>query len=135
MKKKRTHTLLWHQLFCWVMALYVINVSIDAPDGYVKPNSLGEYHEDLSFNEIESVGELLLEHVFKFQNAVPEHDEPDGEEDQLSKIFFDWSLPVPSPGYQFSPVVEYIAAVVMAYAGASYFGRSAEVNTPPPQFA
>ena len=93
--QKRKHSAVWHRLFCLLMAFYVINVSIDAPDGYVSANRYGEYQEDLSVNEIESLGELILESVFGIHDAVPEHDESNEEEDQLTKIFMDWSIPSP----------------------------------------
>lgn len=115
------------------MAFYVINVSIDAPDGYVTPNSKGEYKEDLSVNEVESIGELLLEGLFGIQNAVPEHDESDEEEDQISKIFFDWSLPTPVVAYQFTVNAELIFSSLLPYTGVIYGSTPAQINTPPPK--
>jgi hypothetical protein len=131
--QKRLYIPFWHRLFCLLMAFYVLNVSIDAPDGYVKPDSRGEYHEDLSFNEIESFSELVLEDVFDFKNAVPERDESDEEEDQISKIFFDWSMPTPSVYFQFLSTVGYISTKVLPVGEAIYGSSPAEINTPPPQ--
>lgn len=133
MSRKRKHIPLWHRLFCLLMAFYAINVSIDATDGYVTPNSHGEYHEDLSINEIESIGELVLEEVFGVTNAIPEHDEPDEEEDQITKIFFDWSIPSPSVFYQFYQAVGYVPTVYAPFALNRYFSKPAEVTTPPPK--
>lgn len=59
------------------MALHVINMSVDAPDGYAVAGR-GEQREDLSVNDIESLSELVLEECFGIVNAVPERDEPDG---------------------------------------------------------
>ncbi len=115
------------------MAFYVLNVSIDAPDGYVKPNGLGEYKEDLSFNEIESFSELLLEDFFDLKNAVPERDESDEEEDQLTKLFFDWSIPIPAVYLQPLSSHGYVIAKVLAVGEAIYGSRSADITTPPPQ--
>lgn len=115
------------------MAFYVINVSIDAPDGYVTPNSQGEYREDLSVNEIESLGELVLETMFGIHDAVPEHDEPNEEEDQLTKIFMDWSIPNPFIVYVENPVVSYITPTRMPFTGLIYRSNPAEINTPPPK--
>ena len=55
-----------------LMGLHILNFSIDPPD--VLPDSV---KEDLSYNEIESFGELFLEDVLCIPNAVPEHDEQD----------------------------------------------------------
>ncbi|WP_097127479.1 hypothetical protein [Spirosoma fluviale] len=115
------------------MAFYVINVSIDAPDGYVSANSYGEYREDLSVNEIESLGELILENVFGIHDAVPEHDESNEEEDQLTKIFMDWSIPSPLVIYLVDPVAGYLTPTRMPFTGLIYRSNPAEINTPPPQ--
>ncbi|WP_460934694.1 hypothetical protein [Spirosoma humi] len=133
MQKKRIHNPIWHRLFCLLMAFYVINVSIDAPDGYVSPNSQGEYREDLSFNEIESFFELVLEVGFGLNDAVPEHDESDEEEDQLTKIFMDWSIPGPVIVYLVNPVASFRLPILMAYTGISYLSNPSEITTPPPQ--
>lgn len=135
MKKKRNLVFLWRQLFCLLMAFYVINVSIDAPDGYVTPSAFGEYQEDLSINEIESIGELLLEEIFGIQDAFPEHDEPEDEESQtqLTKIFFDWSIPGSLACYQFPQTVEYRSTETIPFVSDRYFSKPAEVTTPPPR--
>lgn len=131
--KNRKHNSLWHRLLCLMMAFYAINVSIDATDGYVTPDSHGEYHEDLSINEIESIGELILEEVFDMANAIPEHDESDEEEDQITKIFFDWSIPGPIVSYRFYQAVGYTPPVHALFDLNRYFSRPAEVTTPPPK--
>lgn len=117
------------------MAFYVINVSIDAPDGYVTLNSQGEYREDLSINEMESFTELVLEEGLDLRNAVPEHDESDEEEDQLTKIFMDWSIPSPVVSYQFCQLTGFLPPTLMPYTGLIYRSDTAEISTPPPQFA
>jgi hypothetical protein len=133
MKKKRSHNSLWHRLFCLLMAFYVINVSIDAPDGYVSPNGHGEYHEDLSINEIESFSELILEDIFGLHDAIPEHDEADGEEDQITKIFFDWSMPSPAVQYQFVPAIGFLTHVPVPFCRGFYRSNPTEINSPPPE--
>jgi hypothetical protein len=61
-----------YRLFSVVMTLHILNLSVDAAD--VLPDSIPE---DLSFNEIESVIEFVLEDVLHIENALPEHDEHD----------------------------------------------------------
>lgn len=76
---KRMHHTVLHRLFCLLMALHVINMSVDAPDDYAVYRVLNaQQRENLSVNDIESLSELVVEEWFGFANAVPEHDEPDG---------------------------------------------------------
>jgi hypothetical protein len=59
--------------YLWIgLALFIFNVSIDTPDAFGD-----EVAEDLSFNDIESIGELVLEDILGIYNACPEHDEND----------------------------------------------------------
>lgn len=62
--------------YFWVlMALHILNCSIDAPDAL--PDSVPE---NLSFNDIESISELFLEQFMGYENAVEEHEEPDSSD-------------------------------------------------------
>jgi hypothetical protein len=58
-----------------LLAIYIFNFSIDSRDA--NPDSL---QEDLSFNDVESFYEFLLEDALGFENAVEEHDERDQED-------------------------------------------------------
>lgn len=63
--------------FLWlVMALHIFNCSVDTPDP--QPDSVPE---DLSYNDMESVVEIVLEQVLGINNAIVEHDENDTDED------------------------------------------------------
>ena len=63
--------------YLWIgLALFVFNVSIDTPDAFGD-----EVAEDLSFNDIESIAELVLENVLGVYDAIPEHDENDLEDE------------------------------------------------------
>lgn len=128
---KRTHHTVLHRLFCLLMALHVINISVDAPDGYAGCAVQSQQREDLSVNDIESLSELVLEECFGFVNAVPEHDEPDEnssltefevEEEYIitqSFVFAPFSVPAYSlvvteplsfqPTHVPTPVVEIVA--------------------------
>ena len=62
------------------MGLYLLNISIDPAD----PNP--EYiPEDLSFNDQESVIELIVEQVLGYENAIKEYDDHDTEEHNKKK--------------------------------------------------
>ena len=115
------------RLFCLVLALHFLNVSIDSPDR--NPDTVPE---DLSFNDIESVTELFAELVFGFTNAFEEHDEDDAEDGSSSgaiKFYFN----------------NYVVAVIRSthdvsgdnkFALENYLpfpSRSPEVNSPPPE--
>ena len=76
------------------MAIYVINLSVDPPDAYVSSTASAGQREDLRVNEMESIGEWVLEYILDFPDAVPEHDEPD-EADKVTKGFFHWMLVAP----------------------------------------
>jgi hypothetical protein len=64
-----------------LMAIHLLNCSVDAPDP--NPESTPE---DLSFNEMESLAEIVLEKAFHFASALPEHDEDDSEQQLDSKL-------------------------------------------------
>lgn len=92
--KKRRHSLLIYRVFCFLMALHVINVSIDTRDQHVIYSETGEAHEDLSINDMESFVEFVVEDLLGMSNAIPEHDDPD-EDSDLTKLLQE---------YCFSPV-------------------------------
>jgi len=99
--KTRKKRLLLRPILCLLMALHVINVSIDAPDHYSPAATYGEQREDLSVNEIESIGELILEELLGFSDALPEHNdtEDDVELLQIEEDYFFY----PSFGLVFNP--------------------------------
>ncbi|TXB68372.1 hypothetical protein [Phaeodactylibacter luteus] len=54
------------------MGLYLLNISVDTADPY--PDYIPE---DLSFNDQESIVEILLEQVLGYENAIAEYDDHD----------------------------------------------------------
>jgi hypothetical protein len=70
------------------MALHVINCSVDAPDP--QPENIPE---DLSYNDMESIVEIVLEQVLKIENAISEKDDvdTDGDNGLNLKKGFDFS--------------------------------------------
>lgn len=61
-------------LWGW-MGLYLLNISVDAED----PNPR-HIPEDLSFNDQESIIEMIVEQVLGFENAIEEYDDLDTED-------------------------------------------------------
>lgn len=62
--------------FLWgLMGLYLLNISVDAAD----PNP--EYiPEDLSYNDQESIVEIVVEKVLGYEDAFKEYDDNDSED-------------------------------------------------------
>jgi len=73
MQALRQH--IFFRLIWFFMAIHIFNLSVDTRDA--KPDYVPE---DLSFNDLESVAEIVLEHVLDFNNAFSEHDENDSED-------------------------------------------------------
>lgn len=75
------------------MALHIFNLCVD-----VKDIELVGAPEDLSFNDQESVIEIILEQWLGFEDAISEHDEPDREDGgaidfkKLTVIFYSCSF-------------------------------------------
>lgn len=67
-------------LFYGFMALYMLNISVDSPDKY--PNYVPE---DLSFNDQESIFEIIIEGVLGCEDAIPEYDDNDLNENNTTK--------------------------------------------------
>lgn len=55
-----------------VLALHIVNCSVDTPDPH--PENVPE---DLSYNDMESVVEIVLEQVLGIENALAETDDTD----------------------------------------------------------
>ncbi len=64
------------RLFWLFMAVHILNCSVDSPD-----SQLDNVSEDLSYNDMESVVEIVLEDVLDIKDAIAEHDENDTEDD------------------------------------------------------
>lgn len=68
------------QHFWVVMALYILNCCVDTPD-----ININTVHENLLINDQESVIEIIVEKVFRHENAIPESDDADCEDTSLKK--------------------------------------------------
>jgi hypothetical protein len=62
------------------MGLYLLNISVDTAD----PNP-EHIPEDLSFNDQESIVEILVEKVLGFEDAIKEYDDHDTEDHNQQK--------------------------------------------------
>lgn len=68
----RAHT--WTRGWCVLMAMYLFNICADAPD-LTLPGS----PENLAYNDMESVLEIVLEQGLQVENAMPEHEDADAQ--------------------------------------------------------
>jgi hypothetical protein len=67
--------------FFWsFMAFYLLNISVDTP--YLFQN---KQPANLTFNDQESIIEVLFEKVLGFENAIPENDDCDTEQKKAFK--------------------------------------------------
>ncbi|QNF34222.1 hypothetical protein HUW51_16390 [Adhaeribacter swui] len=127
MQRLRFHILF--RCFWLVLACHILNLSIDAPDN--RPVSAAE---DLTFNDVESVTELILENCLGMHNAVAEHDEPDdqgGTGSNFKKIDFFYQLSTylpPNAAYQL------ITRVCTIQTASFYLSKYLRVISPPPEF-
>ena len=68
------------QVFCGLMGIYILNMSIDAADFH--PECISE---DLSFNDQESIVELVVEQILGFEKAFKEYDDHDSTKNHQKK--------------------------------------------------
>ncbi len=128
---KLRYTTWWKQLICLFMALHVINLSLDAPDRYTSVLFSSDQHEDLSLNEMESFGELLLEQVLGFDNAVPEHDDAE-DEANMAPIGPDYFFHQPF-AFTVAPANWYVLPLHLSVYSAGVLSLVADIIAPPPQ--
>ncbi|MVM34505.1 hypothetical protein GO755_31035 [Spirosoma sp. HMF4905] len=130
---KRQYYNFWvYQLLGLLMALNVINLSIGVRDTALLTSRTVAYHEDLSVNKIESIGEFLLEECFGFYDAVPEHDDPD-DESEVTELEQDYDF---HPLFVFAPIlapVRYLITESRPFTPASIPAHIQEIVAPPPQ--
>jgi hypothetical protein len=69
--------------FWLFMALQILNLSVDPPD--MHPDYVPE---DLSYNDMESIVEIVLEQLLDIEDAIPEQDDDDSSRALLTKINF-----------------------------------------------
>jgi hypothetical protein len=121
------------RLFYLLMAVHVLNLSVDPPDHHVRISKAGIVSEDLSINEMESVSEWVLEHFLGCWNAIPERDEPDGDS-VISKVLVTWFMPQPAYYALPLPSATVFATVSRpSFISLPYLSPLAEVSSPPPQ--
>lgn len=115
------------KIFSLFMAFYIFNFSIDSRDA--SPDHIAE---DLSFNDVESFYEFILEDLVGIENAVEERDErdeDDGGSFQFKKFCFTSltsTIQVKSGDYIFKLYIPKRNCPGLA-------NRYGEIDSPPPR--
>jgi phosphate uptake regulator len=112
------------------MAVHILNCSVDTPDA--QPDSIAE---DLSYNDIESISELVLEQILGFEDAIAEHDEHDtndGYSFEIAKILLFFQTTHLSIYRQ---IIEYQDRTpnILQYLNINFSQFHPEIVSPPPQ--
>lgn len=110
------------------MGLYLLNISVDTADPY--PVYIAE---DLSFNDQESVIELVVEKFLGYENAIEEYDDGDTEDHNKNpKVKIELVVPFPfdpdnSPSSYETKKQEFPASKTFLKSGFH------QLDTPPPK--
>ena len=135
--KKSSPSSFYSRLFCLLMALYVLNFSVDPPDGHVRTTVYGQEEENLAINEMESVGEWILEHILGVTNAIPEHDESD-DSDEYGKVnssFFYCAGSANSIVFLLPSMIRLVDSATYTFCTLVLSTCYTEVTSPPPWFS
>ncbi|WP_051664203.1 hypothetical protein [Dyadobacter crusticola] len=93
----------WTKLLVGFLALHILNLSVDSPDG--QPYFVAE---DLSINDQESFVELVVEKILGFDDAFAEFDDPDSSNINVKLIL---SFPLLAQAFLFTPFIHYFQLV------------------------
>ena len=109
------------------MSIYLLNISVDAVDpeaNYIP--------EDLSYNEQESIAEIIVEKFLGYENAFKEFDDNDSDErNQQNSLSFEFFISQDySPTGLVAPIIE-ISNLFKDYNSALTLGFE-EIDNPPP---
>ncbi|GGB68019.1 hypothetical protein GCM10007424_05000 [Flavobacterium suaedae] len=76
---KKLNTNIYKRL-CFFLALYILNLSVDSPDTHNFAAT-----DSLQINDQESILEIVIEKVLKFDDVIIEYDDDDDAETSLKK--------------------------------------------------
>lgn len=124
---KRQHISYLNRIISLLLAIYILNFSIDSRDA--NPDAIAE---DLSFNDIESFYEFVLEDVFGIENAVDEYDERD-EEDGGSVVFKKTYITSSFEGIVYPIKIADEPQKFSPYYQSAFASTTIEIDAPPPK--
>jgi hypothetical protein len=111
------------------MSLYLLNCFVDSPDA--QPH---HFPEDLTYNDLESIIEIVVEKVLGFENAIPEYDDNDSNQDFAAKsTFFIDIFVLPNTTPSINKKYSYLKKEKLAEQNSIFFNPYFEIHTPPPE--
>lgn len=114
-----------------LIAMIILNCSVDAPD--LQPEYVPE---DLTYNDIESIVEWVLEDVLGYQDIIKEYDDDDNSNIAIVKKVIEPFLPTPTfPEYEPLPskAEHFTSETLLACAEDRFFNQFiSEPPSPPP---
>lgn len=127
LKKLRNNQ--FSNILWWIMFFCFFNISADTknplPD-YIPVNS--------SFNDQESIVELVVEKVLGYADAIPEHDDPDTEEHNCKSItHIDLFVPLHSKQKVESYLIIWTRRDIFSHYQWAFSDRYYQIHTPPPE--
>ena len=121
---------IWQKVICLLLAFQIFNCSVDIQDFH--PNYVPE---DLNYNEMESIVEIIAEKVLSIDNFSIEYDESESEEttSAFSKKILDHFIPQTNSELPYPATIEFIREYL---SGSCHFVLKVfpDIDSPPPQF-
>lgn len=119
---------LFARVFWGLVAIYLLNCSVDAPDA-----QLSHISDTAGFNDQESIIEILVEKVFSFEDAIAEYDDDDNEENMPVKksMATDYFI-TPETGRNFLSI-RLLKKQVSGYCSRDAAPPQFEIHSPPPE--
>jgi len=114
-----------HRLFSVVMALHILNLSVDTSS-----TSLGLVSSDAALNEIHSLIEFVLEDMFHIHDAVPENSNHHESAELMESS--DECIPV-SHGASFSRRNHLFSRLRFAPSDCFFIQPTLDITSPPPK--
>ena len=116
-----------YRLFAFVVALQILNMSIDSPSAQMPTN----IPNSDDFNYIDTYIEFVAEVVLKYENAIPETKNRQQKEWQLQKQFELVFQKIEPITVSFCP--KKIQTLFASYSDKYAFQFIKEINPPPPK--
>ncbi|TDD73778.1 hypothetical protein [Flavobacterium caseinilyticum] len=115
--------------FWGFMSLYFLNCCVDSAD--VQPNYVPE---NLTYNDQESIIEIIVEKLLGYDNAIAEYDDNDTNENIAGKITFSLGIfVVPSAFFHINPKFLTLKNQYLSGQNLIILIPFFEINTPPPE--
>jgi hypothetical protein len=116
----------WRKIFWVLLALQILNLSVDSPDGH--PFFVAE---DLSVNDQESLVEFFVEKILGIHDAFPEFDDPDSSTINVKLVL---SSPLTADKFLFIPQMLKYTRTACHILSCQYWQRpSLGCANPPPE--